>query len=160
MTYLKFHSNLKRSQWVNITMSFSISLKSQRSQWVNITKSWWNRILSEIQIPCTCIRKFLIRCLRSTEHQWKNLEYSEWHDSKPCAIFEVNVTSQPQFCHLCLGCIACYLFYIMFDSSPPGQNGCYFADDTLMCIFMNEKLYILIIVVFPKGSIDNNPALV
>ena len=29
------------------------------------------------------------------------------------------------------------LFYL--NSSPPGQNGCHFADDSFKCIFFNEK---------------------
>ena len=28
------------------------------------------------------------------------------------------------------------------NSSPPGQNGCHFADDTLKCIFLNEYVWI------------------
>ena len=31
------------------------------------------------------------------------------------------------------------------NSSPPGQNGCHFADDILQCIFLNENCRILII---------------
>ena len=50
-----------------------------------------------------------------------------------------------------------------FNSSPPGQNGCHFADNVLRCIFVNEKLCILIKIwlkFVPKGPINNNPALV
>ena len=50
-----------------------------------------------------------------------------------------------------------------FYSSPPGQNGRHFADDIFRCIFMNEKLHILIEISLKfthKGPIDNNPALV
>ena len=32
----------------------------------------------------------------------------------------------------------------MFNSSPPGQNGHHFADDIFKCIFVNEKVCILI----------------
>ena len=49
------------------------------------------------------------------------------------------------------------------NSSPPGQNGRQFADDSLKCIFVNEKFCILIEISLkfvPKGPIDNNPALV
>ena len=49
------------------------------------------------------------------------------------------------------------------NSSPPGQNGCIFADDIFRCIFMNEKFCILnkiSLKVVPNGPIDNNPALV
>ena len=45
----------------------------------------------------------------------------------------------------------------------PGKNGRRFADDTLRCIFMNEKFCMLIEISFklvPKGPFDNNPALV
>ena len=48
------------------------------------------------------------------------------------------------------------------NSSPPGQNGRYFADDIFRCIFMNEKFCILIKISLkfvPMGPIDNNPAL-
>ena len=47
--------------------------------------------------------------------------------------------------------------------SPPGQSGRHFADDILKCIFMNEKLYILIQISLkfaPGGPIDNTTALV
>ena len=47
--------------------------------------------------------------------------------------------------------------------SPFGQNGRHFADDIFRCIFMNEKLCILMKIwlkFVPKGPIDNNPALV
>ena len=46
---------------------------------------------------------------------------------------------------------------------PPGQNGRHFADDIFMCIFVNEKVYIMIKISLkfvPKGQIDNKPALV
>ena len=49
------------------------------------------------------------------------------------------------------------------DSSPPGQNGCHFADDICRCIFVNEKFCMLIKISLkfvPKGPIDNKPALV
>ena len=44
------------------------------------------------------------------------------------------------------------------DSSPPGQNGCHFADNIFKCMFMNEKFYILIRISLkfvPKGADDN-----
>ena len=50
-----------------------------------------------------------------------------------------------------------------FDSSPPGQNGRHFADDTFRCIFVNEKFHILIKISMKfvrKGPNDNNQALV
>ena len=50
-----------------------------------------------------------------------------------------------------------------FNSSPPGQNGRHFADDTFREIFMNEKFCksIRISLKFvAKVSIDNNWALV
>ena len=49
------------------------------------------------------------------------------------------------------------------NSSPPEQKGHHFADDIFICIFVNEKLCILIkipLTFFPKGPLDNNPALV
>ena len=45
------------------------------------------------------------------------------------------------------------------NSSPPGQNGRYFADDIFRCIFMNESFCILIKISLkfvPRGPIDNN----
>ena len=42
------------------------------------------------------------------------------------------------------------------DSSPPGQNGRHFADNS----FMNEKFFILIHVslkLIPNGPIDDKP---
>ena len=29
--------------------------------------------------------------------------------------------------------------YTLINSTPPGQNGRHFADDTFMCVFVNEK---------------------
>ena len=49
------------------------------------------------------------------------------------------------------------------NSYPPGQNGLHFADDLFKCIFMNEKLRILVLISLkfvPKGPIDNKSALV
>ena len=49
------------------------------------------------------------------------------------------------------------------NSSPHGQNGRRFADDSFRCIFVNEKFCILIKIslkFLPKGPIDNKPALV
>ena len=47
--------------------------------------------------------------------------------------------------------------------SLPGQNARYFADKIFKCIFMNEKLCVLIKILLkfvPKGPIDKNPTLV
>ena len=53
--------------------------------------------------------------------------------------------------------------YFCFNSSYPGQNGCYFTDDTFKSIFMNENFCILIRIslkLVPKVPINNNPTLV
>ena len=50
-----------------------------------------------------------------------------------------------------------------FNSSPPGQNGCHFADDVFKSILVNEKFCISIQISLkfaPKDPIDNNPSLV
>ena len=44
----------------------------------------------------------------------------------------------------------------------PRQNGRHFADDILKCIFLNENVWIPIVISLkfvPKGPIDNIPAL-
>ena len=49
------------------------------------------------------------------------------------------------------------------NSSPPGQNGCHFADDIFKCIFITESVWIFIQISLkfvPKGLIDNKAALV
>ena len=49
------------------------------------------------------------------------------------------------------------------NSSPLAQNGRLFTDDIFRCIFVNEKLCILVKIsptFVPKGPIDNNLALV
>ena len=49
------------------------------------------------------------------------------------------------------------------NSSPPGQNGLHLADDIFKCIFIYEKLRILVLILLkfvPKGPIDNKSALV
>ena len=56
-----------------------------------------------------------------------------------------------------------YYSVLGINSSPPGQNGCHFADDIFRCIFVNEKFCILIKISLKFVSyspIDNNPALV
>ena len=50
-----------------------------------------------------------------------------------------------------------------FDSCSPGQNGRHFVDDIFKCIFMNDKICILIEISLecvPRGPTDNNSALV
>ena len=45
----------------------------------------------------------------------------------------------------------------------PGQNGLHFSDDMFQCIFLNEKIYILIKISLqfvPNGPINNIPSLV
>ena len=52
---------------------------------------------------------------------------------------------------------------VRVNSSPPGQNGCRFADGIFRCIFLNEKLCIFIKISLkfvPKGPIGNNSVLV
>ena len=53
---------------------------------------------------------------------------------------------------------------LTFISSPPGQNGCDFADDIFRCIFVNEKFCLYLIEIslkfVPSGPIDNNPTVV
>ena len=56
-----------------------------------------------------------------------------------------------------------FVLLFVFNSCPPGQNGCHFANATFICIFVNEKFCIAIKIslkLVPKGPIDNNPALV
>ena len=51
----------------------------------------------------------------------------------------------------------------LLNLSPPGQNGRHLADDIFICIFVNEKLCILIKIslkFIPKGIIDNEPTLI
>ena len=53
--------------------------------------------------------------------------------------------------------------WLRVNSSPPEQNGRHSAGNIFTCILVNEKYYILIKISLkfvPKGSIDNNPALV
>ena len=55
------------------------------------------------------------------------------------------------------------LAQLNLNSSPPGQNGCHFADDISKCIFMNAKFCTSIQISLkfvPKGPIDNKSALV
>ena len=65
--------------------------------------------------------------------------------------------NNPLKCYELMNC------HMHINSSPPGQNGRHFADNTLRCIFANEKFCILIttsLKFVPKGVIDNNPSLV
>ena len=54
-------------------------------------------------------------------------------------------------------------FSFLLNLSIPGQNGHHFADNSIRCIFVNEKFCILIKISLQfvnKCPIDNNPALV
>ena len=56
-----------------------------------------------------------------------------------------------------------WVIFTLFNISPPGENGCHFADDSSRCIFVNEKFCIWIknsLKFVPRGPIDNKPALV
>ena len=51
----------------------------------------------------------------------------------------------------------------LVNTLRPRQNGGYFADNILKCIFVKENVWILIEISLkfvPKGPIDNIPALV
>ena len=53
--------------------------------------------------------------------------------------------------------------YISVNTLRPRQNGRHFADDMFKCIFSNENVWIPVEISLkfvPKGSINNNPALV
>ena len=55
------------------------------------------------------------------------------------------------------------VFFHVFNSSPPGQNGRHFADDMFKRIFLNENIWILnkiSLKYVPWGLIDNMSALV
>ena len=55
------------------------------------------------------------------------------------------------------------LYELIFNLSPPGQNGHLFPDYIFGWIFVNEKYCILVKIslkIVTKGPIDNNPALV
>ena len=52
---------------------------------------------------------------------------------------------------------------VLFNSSPPAQNGCQFRDNIFKCIFLNEKFCSLIWISLKfvrKGPIDNKWVLV
>ena len=62
----------------------------------------------------------------------------------------------------CLRDISKHDIYLV-NSSPPGQNGRHFTDDTFKCISLNENFCILIkrsLKFVHEGPVDNNPALV
>ena len=57
----------------------------------------------------------------------------------------------------------CFTWDLIFNPSPPGQNGRHFAHDIFRCIFVNEKFCVLIKISLKSvclGLSDNNPALV
>ena len=52
---------------------------------------------------------------------------------------------------------------LTFKLISPGQNGRHFADDIFRCIFVNEKVCILMKISLkfvPKGPIYSNPAFI
>ena len=50
--------------------------------------------------------------------------------------------------------------YHMLNTLRPRQNGRHFPDDILKWIFLNENVWISIIISFPRGPINNIPTLV
>ena len=83
--------------------------------------------------------------MASNHRNWITLSFTETWKGNPVL-----------YMHMCY-CV------VIFNSSPPGQNGRNFADDIVGCVFVNAKFYILISVslkLVPKGIIHNNPALV
>ena len=52
---------------------------------------------------------------------------------------------------------------LIFNSSPPGQDGRHFADDTFRCNFVKEKISVLV-KIWPKfvrqDLIDKNPNII
>ena len=51
------------------------------------------------------------------------------------------------------------VYILLFNSSPPGQNGRHFADDTFKRNLLNENIRISIEISLkfvPKGSINNS----
>ena len=74
-------------------------------------------------------------------------------------------------CVLCLyaSCVCTSLFdilyskYLTINTLRPRQDGHYFADDVLKCIFLNENVWISLKIPLkfvPRGPINNIPALV
>ena len=56
-----------------------------------------------------------------------------------------------------------YVFFIAFNTLRPREDGRHFPDDIFNCIFLNEKVWILIKISLkfvPKGPINNIPSLV
>ena len=52
---------------------------------------------------------------------------------------------------------------MLFNSSPPGQNGCHFTDNIFKRIFLNENVRFSIqfsLKFVPKGPVDSKSALV
>ena len=50
-----------------------------------------------------------------------------------------------------------FLYLIYINTLRPEQNGCYFADDIFICIFLNENFHILMQILLKflsKGPID------
>ena len=76
-----------------------------------------------------------------------------------CVYFAVKLHMMWQ--NWCLLVLACSLGWII--SSLPEKNGHHFTDNICKCIFINEKLYILIQIsrkLVPKSPIGNKPVLV
>ena len=110
------------------------------SFWPNVTM-WQDKSGSTLALAMVC-------CLMASSHYlnqyWLIINKVLWHS--PANNF-----------------LKVVLMRLHFHSSPPGQNGCHFTDDTFRCIFVNEKFCILIKIskkFVPKGPIDNIPALV
>ena len=56
-----------------------------------------------------------------------------------------------------------HTWFVVINSSPPGQNGRQFTDEVFRCIFVNEKVCVLIkfsLKFVPKDPVDNSAALV
>ena len=132
------------------------------------TTSWW--WIRDLALFSSELLRARTPHTPSTLCMWRTLdgELIPWLTPvRPTTKYDPCLTS-PMMCHrhcvwarlACQGRVFSYHLWWV-NTSPPGQNDRYFADDILICILVNEKFCILIKISLKfvsNGPIENNPA--
>ena len=151
-----FFSVILHRQRGTTCQSFQFLLDRDRGPMLNALTVWWHRLGSTLaQVMAWCRMLGAYGTKPSPEpmlsyHQQGFVACTWEQFNKNCSrIQSIKLIRNIHFwnsCHISRG--------QWVNSSPPGQNGCHFTDNILKCIFVNEKLCILIQISLkfvPKG---------
>ena len=137
-------------------------------KWNHILKTIWSSTCPKGQwvkynLSCENISMNPTLCFEILS-QWK-VEFHQWWLEFCNHIPVVNIWSYIHLCKRQMFLLGHYNLLLCnpLSFSPPGQNGCHFADNIFRCVSVKEMFCILIkksLKFVHKVAIDNNPALV